>query len=78
MSADNFDVKKVRSRLFKHLDGVLKVSQEKFSRERNSDSNRRSWARILVNAIEAYAKILHDVELEQLEARVRALEARDT
>jgi len=73
---DNFDVKVVRSRLFKHLDGVLKVSQEKFSRERNSDSNRRSWARILVNAIEAYAKILHDVELEEIERRLELLERR--
>ena len=63
--------KKLRKKLFEHLDAVLSVSQKKFETENKPDGERRAWARILVQTINAYGKLL---ESEELEVRVEDLE----
>jgi hypothetical protein len=63
--------KRLREKLFQHLDGVLSVSQKKFAIENKPDKERRAWARILIQAINSYGKLL---EFEELEMRIEDLE----
>ena len=63
----------LRENLFQHLDGVLSVSQKKFATENKPDKERRAWARILIQAINSYGKLL---EFEELEMRIEDLEAK--
>ena len=65
------DEKRLRNKLFQYLDGVLSVSQKKFNIENKPDKERRAWARILIQAINSYGKLL---ESEMLEMRVEDLE----
>ena len=65
--------KKLRKKLFEHLDAVLSVSQKKFESESKSDKERRAWARLLVQAINSYGKLL---EYEELETRIDDLEVK--
>jgi hypothetical protein len=63
--------KRLRNKLFQYLDDVLSVSQKKFKLENKTDKERRAWARILIQAINSYGKLL---ESETLEMRVEDLE----
>lgn len=63
--------KKLRTKLFRYLDDVLSVSQKKFTTENKLDKERRAWARILIQAINSYGKLL---ESEELEIRIENLE----
>jgi hypothetical protein len=63
--------KGLRTKLFEYLDGVLSVSQKKFTVENKPDKERRAWARILIQAINSYGKLL---ESETLEMRIEDLE----
>ena len=63
--------KKLRTKLFQYLDDVLDVSQKKFKTENKTDKERRAWARILIQAINSYGKLL---ESEELEIRIEELE----
>jgi hypothetical protein len=63
--------KKLRTKLFSYLDDVLSVSQKKFTTENKLDKERRAWARILIQAINSYGKLL---ESEELEIRIENLE----
>ena len=65
--------KGLRKKLFEHLDVVLSVSQKKFESESKSDKERRAWARLLVQAINSYGKLL---EYEELETRIDDLEVK--
>ena len=65
--------KGLRKKLFEHLDAVLSVSQKKFESESKSDKERRAWARLLVQAINSYGKLL---EYEELETRIDDLEVK--
>jgi transcription elongation GreA/GreB family factor len=65
------DEKRLRKKLFQHLDEVLSVSQKKFTIENKPDKERRAWARILIQAINSYGKLL---EYETLEIRIEELE----
>ena len=56
--------KELRKKLFEHLDVVLSVSQKKFEAQSKPDKERRAWARILIQAINAYGKLLSYDELE--------------
>lgn len=62
---------KARTRLFKYLDNILAVSEEKFSKNKKKDEKRLKWGRLMVYSIQAYGKLL---EIEQLEQRVEKLE----
>jgi hypothetical protein len=63
--------KKLRTKLFQHLEDILIVSQKKFNTENKTDKERRAWARILIQAINSYGKLL---ESEELEIRIEELE----
>ena len=63
--------KKLRKKLFQHLEDILDVSQKKFKTENKTDKERRAWARILIQAINSYGKLL---EFEELEIRIEELE----
>ena len=65
--------KGLRKKLFEHLDVVLSVSQKKFEAQSKPDKERRAWARILIQAINSYGKLL---EYEELETRVEDLEVK--
>ena len=58
------DEKNLRTKLFQYLDGVLSVSQKKFIIENKPDKERRAWARILIQTINSYGKLLESEELE--------------
>ena len=63
--------KRLRTKLFQYLDDVLSVSQKKFTLENKPDKERRAWARILIQTINSYGKLL---ESEKLEIRIEDLE----
>ena len=65
--------KGLRKKLFEHLDVVLSVSQKKFEAENKSDKERRAWGRILIQAINAYGKLL---SYDELEMRILDLEGK--
>ena len=65
--------KGLRKKLFEHLDVVLSVSQKKFEAQSKPDKERRAWARIMIQAINSYGKLL---EYEELERRIEDLEAK--
>ena len=55
-----------RKALFSCLNSVLLVSQEKFKMETKKDCERRAWGRLLVQAVQAYGKVLETVQLDEL------------
>ena len=68
------DEKKARAKLFSVLDDVLSVSHEKFSVKNKTEKDRRAWARILMQAIQTYGKLLDGAKLEELERRLDRIE----
>ena len=72
----NLDVKKHRKVLFGCLGEVLKVSREKFNKNKKSDAARRSWGRLICQTVKTYGSLLETVQLEELNERVEALEAK--
>jgi hypothetical protein len=64
------------SKLFQLLDHVEQTADKKFRRETVIDASRLKWGRLLVTAIEAHGKLLHDRELEDLVKRIERLEAK--
>jgi len=66
--------KNPRTILFSMLDNVLSLSDQKIHAKGNSDSQKRSWARVLVSAVGVYGALLKDSDLESLEVRLQRLE----
>lgn len=64
------------SNLFKLLNSVEQTADKKFHRETVTDASRLKWGRLLVTAIEAHGRLLHDRELEDLVKRIEKLEAK--
>ena len=64
-------VKERRNSLFYYLDGILDLSHKKLHCSGNSDSAKRGWARILIQAVSTYGGLLEDTELEE---RIEELE----
>lgn len=67
---ENSDEKDRRKRLFERLDVVLNVSEKKF-KKRTKDEKKLGWGRLIVNAVNAYGRLLDADELKQ---RVEKLE----
>lgn len=63
-----------RRKLLRHLDSVLEVAFDKYSNVRTKNTERMAWGRLIVNATAAAGDILKDVDLDDLKARVLALE----
>lgn len=76
VDVENIDVKRLRKGLFSYLGHVLSVSREKFDKEKASNSDRQSWGRLIVSAVQVYGKLLEGAALEELEERVDALEGK--
>ena len=72
----NSESAEARKVLFQALNGVLGLAHKKIHSGGNSDSQKRAWCRVLIQGVSAYGHLLHDVELEGLEVRVKLLEER--
>jgi hypothetical protein len=70
----NFNVKERRQSLFCTLEHVLAVAKTKFDKEKASNSERRAWGRLIVQAIESYGRLLLSEKLETMEKRIAVLE----
>lgn len=70
---ENFNTDKLRASLFGHLDNVLKVADEKFHKNKKKDEQRLKWGRLIVQAVNAYGKVLETVELDSLNERVESI-----
>jgi len=70
---ENFNTDKLRASLFGHLDNVLKVADEKFHKNKKKDEQRLKWGRLIVQAVNAYGKVLETVELDSLNERVGSI-----
>ena len=73
---ENLDPDKLRQTLYSKLDAVLRVSEKKFETKKKQDASCRSWGRLIVQTVTAYAKVLETAELEALGERVKALEGK--
>jgi len=59
------DAKKHRNKLFQHLDRVLGRAEKKAENKNTKNSNALAWNRIIIQAVNAYGRLLSDEELEQ-------------
>ena len=59
-----------KNSLFAYLGHVIRLSHEKMSSKRNSDSAKQSWGRLMVSAIGTYGSLIKDDELEDIEERL--------
>jgi hypothetical protein len=62
--------------LFENLSHVIDVSRKKFDGNHITNSEKMKWGRLLINAASAYSSIYEMSKLDDLEARIRALEQR--
>ena len=65
------EVKEHRERLFRLLDGVLNRAEKKAINKNTKNGDALSWNRIIIQAVNAYGRLL---ESEDLEQRVEQLE----
>jgi len=73
----NSESAEARKVLFQALNGILGLAHKKIHYSNgNSDAAKRAWCRVLIQGVSAYGHLLHDVELESLEERVKLLEER--
>jgi hypothetical protein len=71
---DNFNPTEKQAGLFSHLDYAISLSREKSGKEKAKNTERMSWTRILIAAVEAYGKMLEGVQLAEIEERLSKLE----
>ena len=71
---ENLSPKEARATLFSHLDYAIGLSRDKASKEKAKNTERMSWTRILIMAVESYGKLLETVQLENLNERLEAIE----
>jgi hypothetical protein len=63
-----------RNSLFAYLGHAIRLSHEKMSPKRNSDSAKQAWGRLTVAAIGTYGNLIKDAEPEDIEERLMLLE----
>jgi hypothetical protein len=63
-----------RNSLFAYLGHCIRLSHEKMSSKGNSDAAKQAWGRLMVSAIGTYSSLIKDVELEDVEERIKILE----
>ncbi len=66
--------KERRKRLFQVLDSIISFAEEKRVLKGNSDKAKQAWSRIAISAIDSYGNLLKTDELQNIEARLEALE----
>jgi hypothetical protein len=64
--------------LFDNLSHIIDVSRKKFDYERASNSDKQKWGRLMIQGIEALAKIRETAKIEAVEQRIAALESNQT
>jgi hypothetical protein len=62
--------------LFAELEHVIALCRKKLDCERASNTVRQRWAEIIVKAATAYGNLYEKYALEDLRARIKALEAK--
>jgi len=65
------NLEKAKTKLFQYLDECLALSHKKLHTKKKDDDQCLKWGRLLVQAIQAYGKLM---ETEELEQRVAKLE----
>jgi hypothetical protein len=65
------EAKEHREKLFRHLDGVLERVEKKAINKNTRNGDALSWNRIIIQAVNAYGRILN---MEELEQRIETLE----
>ena len=73
---ENFNLTEQKNTLFKVLRHVLAISVEKFDMQKAANADRLAWGRLIVNATQAYGKLLETVEIEELLERIQRLEVK--
>ena len=73
---ENLELEKKRKTLFSVLNHVLAISVEKFDMQKAANADRLAWGRLIVNATQAYGKLLETCELEELLERIQRLEVK--
>ena len=68
------NIPRKRRELLSHLDAVLEIAFSKYGNPRTKNSERVTWGRLIVNGVTAASIILKDADLDDLLARVTALE----
>ena len=63
-----------RNSLFAYLGHAIRLSHEKMCAKGNSDRAKQAWGRLMVSAIATYGSLINDVELEDIEERLAAVE----
>jgi hypothetical protein len=62
--------------LFENLAHVIEVSRKKFDGNHITNSEKMKWARLVIGACSAYSAVYEKYKLDDLEARIKALEER--
>jgi hypothetical protein len=70
----NVEVTKKRKEFFEVLDHVINYGSDRLQARYTRNSERPTWARILVQAVAAGGDLLNDAELEELSERITKLE----
>lgn len=73
-SHSSVNAKEVRKGVLSYLTYITRSSREFYDSPRLRHSLRLGYGRLCVSAAEAVGHLLHDVEIEDLEARVKLLE----
>lgn len=69
--------KKRKTLLFAHLEDILALATRKRHIDNLTDGVKQSWCRISISCIEAYGRLLADVEVTQLNERLSRLEEKE-
>jgi hypothetical protein len=65
-----------RDELFAQLEHILSTSKQKFDMRKASNATRQKWARIIVQAIQVYGKLLDGAENEAILKKIDEIEKR--
>jgi ketopantoate reductase len=76
---NKLDVKLVESRrevYLKQLDQVIELSLYKYTHKQTKNIERIRWGRLVVQAVQAGASIVKDVDLDEIVKRMTLIEAK--
>jgi len=68
-------MQKLETESFDYLSEVLTVAMEKFRVKNKADPMRLKWGRLIIQAVQVWGQLRNVIEVDELRARVEALEA---
>ena len=71
---DEENSRRNRDVLFAQLEHILSTSKQKFDMRKASNATRQKWARIIVQAIQVYGKLLDGAENEAILKKIAEIE----